>query len=210
MEKFTKEVYQELLKAVDALPKEAVESASKAVTRKGYDTTGYQYQFLVNVLNEVVSPAGWSNDYEVSKEIEGKYRSGQIYYDVTVDMTVKILDAERKCAGGHQSASYADAKKGAITNALKKTLGLFGVGKKAYEGTLDEDYRQAEEVSYKTVPVKERSTKNEIVALCQKIDTTIDVADIVDFIKEKTQLDPKDKTNHDEIINRLKAITNEK
>lgn len=138
---FTKEIYDQILKAVEALPKEAIESTKKEETRKGYDTTGYQYQFLVNVLNETVTPAGWSFEWTTVKEIEGAYKSGQKFYEIAVSTEIDILDATRVCVGGHISSSYADALKGAITNSLKKTLGLFGVGKKAYEGMLDDDYK---------------------------------------------------------------------
>lgn len=143
---FTKEIYDQLVKAVDNLPKEAVESTKKETTRKGYDTTGYQYQFLVNVLNEVVSPAGWNYGYEVVNVITGQYKSGQTFYEITVSTKVDILGATRTAPGGHISSSYSDALKGAITNALKKTFGMFGIGKKAYEGTLDEDYQPIGEV----------------------------------------------------------------
>jgi len=141
MSTFNKEIYDQIIKAVEALPEEAVERAKKEDTRKGYDTTGYQYQFLVNVLNEVVTPAGWSFEWSTVKEIEGAYKSGQKFYEIAVSTKVDILDASRVHAGGHISSSYSDALKGAITNSLKKTLGLFGVGKKAYEGALDDDYK---------------------------------------------------------------------
>ncbi len=136
---FDRGIYDALIKAVEELPDHAVERTTKAMTRKGYDTTGYGYQFLVNVINEIVGPNGWGFEYHVIKEVVGQYKSGQSFYDVTVETRVKILDAERVCAGGHQSSSYSDALKGAITNSLKKTLGLFGIGKTAYEGTLDDD-----------------------------------------------------------------------
>lgn len=143
---FTKEIYDKLVEAVDKLPKEAVERTTAEKTRKGYDTTGYQYQFLVNVLNEVVTPAGWSYEYEVVNTIQGQYKSGQTFYEITVKTKVDVLDASREAPGGHISSSYSDALKGAITNALKKTFGMFGVGKKAYEGTLDEDYQPIGEI----------------------------------------------------------------
>ena len=56
-------------------------------------------------------------------------------------MKITILGVEKTCVGGHKSEMYADALKGAITNSFKKTLGFFGIGKKAYEGMLDDDYR---------------------------------------------------------------------
>ena len=141
MGKFTKETYDSLINAVEALPDIAVERTEKAETRKGYDTTGYQYQFLVNVLNEVLTPEGWSFGFELVKEIEGSFKSGQKFHDITAKVTMDILGVRRSCVGGHVSSSYGDAYKGAITNAFKKTLAFFGPGKKAYEGTIDDDYR---------------------------------------------------------------------
>jgi len=138
-------MYEKLLEAVEKLPKEAVEKASKDVTRKGYDTTGYQYQFLVNVLNDIVGMENWTFDYETIKELTGTWKNGKSFWEITVKVTIEIFiegkTITRKCAGGHKSEMYSDALKGAITNGFKKTVSLFGVGKKAYEGTLDEDYR---------------------------------------------------------------------
>lgn len=143
MEKET--LYQRLVKAVEELPKEAVETAKKEITRKGYDTTGYQYQFLVNVLNEVVGLGNWGFDYEIIKEQEGQWSNGKGYWEITADVKVWISEGERmhefKCAGGHKADMHGDALKGAITNGFKKTIAFFGIGKKAYEGTIDDDYR---------------------------------------------------------------------
>jgi hypothetical protein len=159
--RFDKKIYDKLIAAVDALPKEAVESTKKEITRKGYDTTGYQYQFLVNVLNEVVEPCNWSFEYKVIKELQGAWGSGKPFFDVTVETKIDILGTERTCVGGHKSESYADALKGAITNSLKKTLGLFGIGKKAYEGTIDDDY----------LPVPEGKLVTNKCCKCDRTDT---------------------------------------
>lgn len=166
-DKFTKEIYDKLVEAVDKLPKEAVESTKKETTRKGYDTTGYQYQFLVNVLNEIVTPAGWGYTYEVVNTIHGQYKSGQTFYEITVKTKVDVLDASREAPGGHISSSYSDALKGAITNALKKTFGMFGIGKKAYEGTLDEDYQPIGEVATRA-PIVQK-TVSEATAPCDSV-----------------------------------------
>jgi len=162
-DRFTKETYQALLAAVEALPKEAVEKAEAEVTRKGYNTTGYQYQFLVNVLNDVVGPAGWSFDFEKLMEKEGTFRNGKTYYEITVRIDMDVLGVRRSCVGGHRSEMHADALKGAITNGFKKTVSLYGVGKKAYEGTLDEDY----------MPVPEMTTGHKCDSRtgCDSIDT---------------------------------------
>jgi len=138
--KFDRVIYDELLRAVSALPKEAVETASKEATGKGYDTTGYQYQFLVNILNEMIGLCNWSFDYKIIKEIERKWSNGKPYHEITAEITIEILGIKRTCVGGHRAELYFDALKGAITNGFKKTLAFFGVGKKAYEGTLDDDY----------------------------------------------------------------------
>ncbi len=138
---FNLDLLQHLYAAVDALPKEAIETAKKEITRKGYDTTGYQYQYLINVLNEVVTPSMWSFDYTVMKEEKGTWGNGKSFWEITVEMTIEIMGTKRKCVGGHRAEMHSDTLKGAITNSLKKTLGMFGVGKKAYEGTIDEDYR---------------------------------------------------------------------
>src|SRR5690606_20554759 len=52
--------------------------------------------------------------------------------------------AEAECYGGHDSTEEVNALKGAYTNAFKKTAALLGVGRRAYEGTLDEDFLSAE------------------------------------------------------------------
>jgi recombination DNA repair RAD52 pathway protein len=138
-------VYKKLIDAVETLPKEAVERTKKEITRKGYDTTGYQYQYLVNVMNEVLGIDGWGFDFLQLNEQQGTYNNGKSWHSITVSTTVWVRIGENKavrsCVGGHKSELHSDAFKGAITNALKKTLGFFGVGKCAYEGTIDEDYR---------------------------------------------------------------------
>jgi len=137
-------IYTELITAVEDLGEKAVEKTKKEITRKGYDTTGYQYQYLVNVLNEVVGMENWGMDYVIIKEIEGQTAGGQKTWEITTNVNVWIKVgggiAKRSLAGGHKSTSHADALKGAITNGFKKTVALFGIGKKAYEGTLDDDY----------------------------------------------------------------------
>lgn len=157
---FTKEIYNQIQEAVSKLPDAAIERTKGAITKKGYDTTGYGYQWLVNVLNEIVGVPGWSFSYTLVKEVEGTTQAGQPTYTVTVDVTVEILDAKRTCAGGHKATLHADALKGAITNGLKKTLALFGVGKQAYEGTIDDDNTPLPEETPKVVPTRSYSPQN--------------------------------------------------
>ena len=122
-------------------PEEAIQRTKGIVTKRGYDTTGIAYQFVVNRLNEVAGLQGWNYTYEIVKELEGSYQSGGQFYDLTLEVSMWVGDPEivRKAPGGHRAASYADALKGALTNGLKKVAAMFGVGRQAYEGTLDDD-----------------------------------------------------------------------
>jgi len=128
------------------LGKEAIQATSKEKTKKGYDTTGYGYQFIVNRLNEVLGPSHWRQIPEILKETQ----KGEKLFEVTMRVIVQIGNwingtfipiAEQVAFGGHASMTLSDAYKGAHTNTLKKALGMFGVGKEAYEGTLDDDNR---------------------------------------------------------------------
>ena len=163
-------IYKQLVEATNNLPKDAVEKAPKNITRKGYDTTGYGYQFLVNVLNETLGIGGWGFKYELLKEIEGKWSNEKSYWDITVNVTVWIkvdnsTPASFSCVGGHKSEMYSDALKGAITNGFKKTVAFFGVGKNAYEGTIDEDYRPP---TYKHGEIDTDNPKKYVCADCSK------------------------------------------
>ena len=118
------------------------------LTKKGYDTTGYRYQFIVNRLNEIVSKYGlhWATQDEIKLQRDYLTKSGQTYFEYAGKLTILLLDDNRSavdaraCYGGHQASTHADAMKGAFTNAFKKTAALFGVGADVYEGAVDEDY----------------------------------------------------------------------
>jgi len=135
------EAWQEIYEKLSApMPEEAVEGSKGAVTGKGYDTSGYRYQYCVNRFNEVLSILGWTFSYEEIDRLDGTDKSGRPRISVTMDCTIEICEGmKRTCSGGHISNNYADARKGAITNAFKKTAALFGVGKAAYEGSIDDD-----------------------------------------------------------------------
>lgn len=166
----------EIYEALSAdLPLEAVERASKEITRKGYDTTGYQYQYLVNRLNEVCGIGGWDFSWKILKEVQGKWRDGGDFWDITTEVTVILRlpgedekDKERwvgrTCVGGNRANNYADALKGAITNGFKKTVAFFGLGRRAYEGTIDEDYRPWEKPTTAEVEAGKKKTQQDIVS----------------------------------------------
>lgn len=152
--KIDPKMYVELKESLQKLYGDTcVERTQKEITRKGYDTTGYGYQFVVNRLNDVIYKYGlyWTTQDEIKLVKEYPTKSGQIYYEYAGRLSILLLDDTRQvvdarhCYGGHQSSTHADAMKGAFTNAFKKTAALFGVGADAYEGTIDEDYRPVEE-----------------------------------------------------------------
>ena len=140
------------------LPVEGIQRTRKEDTKKGYNTTGYGYQFCVDRFNEVCGEE-WGYNYKILKEIEGQFRSGSGYFEIVIELEIWVKDREniRKCVGGHLSASYADALKGAITNAFKKTASFWGVGREAYAGTIDEDNVPQKEglEDVKTLQIKE-------------------------------------------------------
>lgn len=192
---FTPEIYQKLLKAVNELPKEAVETATSEKTRKGYDTTGYQYQFLINVLNDIVGVSNWGFSYKIIKEKEGSWSNGKSFYELCVECSITILGVTRSCVGGHKSEMYADTLKGAITNGLKKTLAFFGIGKKAYEGTLDDDYLPIpfEPIINKTVKTLQKQVNDiQKVYHCENCNTEVKYITAKAFLAKKLPIMCKD------------------
>ena len=124
-----------------AFPQDAIQRTKKEDTKKGYDTTGIGYQYCVNRFNEIIGLEAWGYDYHIIKELEGTFSTGKPFFDITVEVSIWLFRREnvRKCVGGHLSSFYGDALKGAITNGFKKTSAYWGVGRQAYEGTLDDD-----------------------------------------------------------------------
>ena len=175
------EVYREL---IQPLPDEAIERAPKEKTRKGYDTTGYQYQYLVERLNEVVGIENWYMTNEVVKEIEGQFNNGAPSYEITVRTTVVVMGVSKTAGGGHKSSCYADAFKGAITNGFKKTVALFGLGQEAYKGMIDEDYQAPyEERPARTKPPVKQPQKRQ-TARPPRRNTRKDKTSAVDYKEE--------------------------
>ncbi len=136
-----KNLFKELSKPFE---EKAVQRTKGAVTKKGYDTTGFGYQYLVNRFNEVLGVGGWNWRFKVMKEEEGVFKnSGTPFWEVTGRAEIMVKVDGKKIThgefGGHRAGNYADALKGASTNAFKKTAAFFGVGKQAFEGSIDID-----------------------------------------------------------------------
>jgi hypothetical protein len=146
------EIIQELSKP---LPIEAIQHVDRQTSKKGYDATGYGYQYVVNRLNEVV-PGHWRAIEEMDEPEMREIKSGAMYRR-TCRMTIEIgnwhfIDGQNVFEvlatgtnyGGHDALNDTDARKGAYGNAFKKAAAMLGIGRKAFEGTLDEDYFSAE------------------------------------------------------------------
>ena len=132
------------------LPKEAIQRTKGTQTKKGYDTTGYGYQYAVDRFNDVLG-LDWDFTYQIldvtkgkyqDKEYQGKVVPGKPFVSITVNVSIFVLDKKgRPCAGWHTSNNYADALKGAITNGFKKSAAFWGVGRDAFAGIIDDDNR---------------------------------------------------------------------
>ena len=138
----------ELLSA--PMPKEAIQRTKSQETKKGYDTTGIGYQFVVNRFNEALGPENWAFSWLIQREAEGEFASGRPRWEICVRISIKISVngnwlEPRSCVGGHVSTTYDDALKGAITNGFKKAAAFWGVAREAYEGTIDPDSVSQEE-----------------------------------------------------------------
>jgi hypothetical protein len=175
------EIYKKL---AEPFPEKAVERTKASMTHKGYDTTGIKYQYCVNRLNEVLGVGS----FRVCREFfvtEVPSKNGGTRHDVTCDLQIHLGTwcdgkfmpfAEALGTGGHISSNLADARKGAYTNAFKKTVAFFGVGRQAYEGTLDDDNVPAEG---ETAPTTTRPKDNiDTLALFNAIKTAKTLDDL--------------------------------
>lgn len=146
-----KAIYAALAKPFD---EHCIQRTEGRLTGRGYDTTGIGYQHIANRLNEVLGVGGWRAHRTVTvKEIVRS--NGRPAFEAICDITLElgewidgqfIVFAESLADGGHLASSEADARKGSYTNAFKKAAAFFGVGRQAYEGSLDDDNLPGEHV----------------------------------------------------------------
>lgn len=126
-------------KLSEELPREGIQKASAQKTKKGYDTTGYGYQYCVDKFNEVCG-FDWGFNWEILNITNGKFNNGTPFFDITCKVEIWVGDKKaRSCVGGHIAKLHADALKGAITNGFKKVAAFWGVGSSAFRGEIDDD-----------------------------------------------------------------------
>jgi hypothetical protein len=164
MEKYamTNEEKKKIYAALAApFPENAIQRTEGRVTGRGYDTVGIGYAFITARLNEVLGLGNWRAHRTVTvKQISRA--NGRPAYEAICDITLELGAwspegnflpwAEALADGGHVATSEADARKGAYTNALKKAAAMFGCGRQAYEGTLDDDNVPAERDAHHEPP----------------------------------------------------------
>jgi hypothetical protein len=147
-----KKIYQQL---AAPFPEHCIQRTEGRLTGRGYDTSGIGYQFIANRLNEVLGVGGWRAHRTVNvKEVNRS--NGRPAFEAICDITLElgewvggdfVVFAESLADGGHLASSEADARKGAYTNGFKKAAAFFGVGRQAFEGSLDDENVPAEHSS---------------------------------------------------------------
>ena len=131
----------ELLRLLgNPLPSEGIQRTKDKQTYKGYDTDGYISQFCTNRFNEVLGTE-WGVVWDILNQEKGSTSKGKPCWEITVKIGIWVLRREdtRWHSGGHVSKTHFDALKGAVTNGFKKAAALWGVGRHAFEGALDDD-----------------------------------------------------------------------
>lgn len=129
------------------LEREGVQITKGQETRKGYDTTNWGYAWYTQRLNDIIGPAHWRVLDGVVHEAEvaiGQMKGWEIVVSVSLEIGSYINGewrtiASRSNYGTHVARSKGDALKGALTNAIKKTIAMLGPGWQAYAGVLDDD-----------------------------------------------------------------------
>jgi len=154
-----KAIYAALAKPFD---EHCIQRTEGRLTGRGYDTTGIGYQHIANRLNEVLGVGGWRAHRTVTvKEIVRT--NGRPAFEAICDITLELGEwvdgsfmvfAESLPDGGHLASSEADARKGAYTNGFKKAAAFFGVGRQAYEGSLDDDNLPGEHFVQAVQPIQ--------------------------------------------------------
>jgi len=128
-------------------PEQCIQRTEGRITGRGYDTAGIGYQFIVNRLNEACGLGGW-RAHRTLRTKEITTAKGRPAFESIADVTIElgawvdgnfVAYADAVADGGHVSTNEADSIKGAYTNAIKKAAAMFGCGRQAYEGTLDDD-----------------------------------------------------------------------
>lgn len=135
-----------------------IQHADGHQTGKGYDTTGYEDQFIFDRLNELF-PLGRANyriSYTITREVEITTAKGNKQWDIGMNMVIEIGNPVvfpdgtshfipilvLRGPGGAINKDYSNALKGAYANAFKRCIAELGPGREAFSGELAEEVRK--------------------------------------------------------------------
>ena len=114
------------------LPLEAIETDSS----RGFALTGIKGAYVIERLNQVLGLCGTGWCFSIcSMEITDKF----VLADIELQYRIDGEWSKPIPSSGEQMivrGRVGDAKKGAVTDAIKKAAGMLGVGNEAYKGLL--------------------------------------------------------------------------
>jgi len=152
-------VYKNFIKEI---PKEALRLST---LEDGTVYTLYGYQFIINRLNDVVGFEHWN--IKVITEPRSEKRNN--FWFVSLSLTLSLGNwtsalfiplVSKVSYGSGASENLGNALKGALTNGFKKAAAMYGIGKKAYEGLI-EDYDILKNGTKKIVKIKTALTESQ-------------------------------------------------
>lgn len=128
---------EEKVKAVNAILQEGEPANISVDSYSGY--SGYKPQFVVDALNVVFGIGNWGFE-EISSQLEGVNAEKDTPSLAIAQVKVWLKGIDFQPTGWGQGrvtkGDMGDARKAAITDALKKALSYFSVGNRAYHGCL--------------------------------------------------------------------------
>jgi len=138
----TNDTIRDINKLLDEYGDNAIQSYE---TVSGFEATGYRPQYIYDAVNTVLGVTGWSYTVHTITIDETELKDNRKTLVACAEVSVQFLDNGKvyyetgKQYGGSRvvSGGTADAKKGAVTDAIGKCLSVLSIGNKAYRGQLD-------------------------------------------------------------------------
>lgn len=134
------QLIQQARQRVESLPEKAIQRSKGSETKKGYDTTNYNFGYIWEIMTEV-----FGSPFIHVADISDPIIKGEGPYEVTREITVSIHDGDGEILvsetgdGGSRNKLLSDAKKGAKKNAIKLALFYIGILIEPWKGQMDED-----------------------------------------------------------------------
>ena len=136
-ENMTAKTIKEKIKKVNEI---LLKGENKNVSQDSYSGyTGYKPQYIVDAMNAVFDIGEWGFVEAETQIIEEKEKPSLALSRVTV--RIKGVEFVPQAWGQSRitRGDIGDAKKGAMTDAIKKALSYYSIGNRAYHGLLKGD-----------------------------------------------------------------------